>query len=48
MTDVQNLDEILARWRKVIDGPAKEGAEAGYQHGLQRAYEDIMKAAEWE
>lgn len=46
MTEVKNLVEIMARWRAVIDGPANEGAEAGYQHGLQRVYEDIIRAIE--
>lgn len=46
MTEVNNLEAILKRWKKVIDGPANEGAEAGYQHGLQRAYEDIIRNTE--
>lgn len=41
MAEVEGLVEIMARWRAVIDGPANEGAEAGYQHGLQRAYGSV-------
>ena len=47
-TPVSNLQEILENWKKVIEGPAQEGAEAGFQHGLKKAYDDIMRAAEWE
>ena len=47
-TPVSNLQEILDNWKKVIEGPAHEGAEAGFQHGLKKAYDDIIRAAEWD
>lgn len=47
-TPVSNLQGILENWKKVIEGPAQEGPEAGFQHGLKKAYDDIMRAAEWE
>jgi len=47
LTPVSNLQEILENWKTVIEGPAHEGAEAGFQHGLKKAYDDIMRAAEW-
>lgn len=46
-TLVNNLQEILDRWEKVIEGPAQEGAEAGFQKGLKKAYDDINRAVEW-
>lgn len=47
LTPVCNLKEILEKWKKVIEGPAQEGAEAGFQHGLKKAYDDIIRAAGW-
>lgn len=47
-TPVRNLQAILDNWKKVFEGPAQEGAEAGFQHGLKKAYDDIMRAAEWD
>ncbi|MDD3813243.1 MAG: hypothetical protein PHZ02_01245 [Desulfocapsaceae bacterium] len=48
LTPVRNLEEILNNWKKVIEGPAQEGAEAGFQKGLNKAWEDIMRDAEWD
>lgn len=54
MTEVYKLDEILAKWKEMIDSPAdprdltpEASYKAGFQRGLQKAYDEINGAAEW-
>lgn len=49
---VNNLEEILERWKKVIETTVEldmsAEAKAGFQKGLKKAYDDIYREAEWE